>query len=70
MHTPTTVYTGPFLTHQWRGYHHFAQLDEAQVDAGIELTLDICRRHQIDPIFFCPSTSCEGRECSVSVTPK
>lgn len=63
MSTPNTVYTGPFLTYQWRGHHHFAQLDEAQVDAGIELTLDICRRHGIDPVFFCPSTSFDFPRC-------
>jgi hypothetical protein len=63
MNTPTTVYTGPFLTYPWRGAEHFAQLDEAQVDAGIELTLDICRRHAIDPVFFCPSTSFDFPRC-------
>ena len=63
MNTPNTIYKGPYLTYQWRGYHHFAQLDEAQVDAGIELTLDICRRHGIDPVFFCPSTSFDYPRC-------
>ncbi len=63
MSTPNTVYRGSFLTYQWRGYHHFAQMDEAQVDAGIELTLDICRRHDIEPVFFCPSTSFDYPRC-------
>ena len=63
MNTPNTVYTGPFLTYPWRGWRHFAQLDEAQVDAGIELTLDICRRHDIEPVFFCPSTSFDFPRC-------
>jgi len=63
MTTPNTVYTGPFLTYDWRGHSHFAQLDEAQVDAGIELTLDICRRHDIDPVFYYPSTTFDFPRC-------
>lgn len=31
--------------------HHFAQLQEGRVDSGIELTLDICRRHELEPVF-------------------
>ena len=27
---------------EWRERSYFAQLDEAQLDAGIELTLDVC----------------------------
>jgi hypothetical protein len=48
MNTPNTVSTGPFFAFDWRDYHYFAQFDEAQVDAGTELTLDICRppRHR------------------------
>jgi hypothetical protein len=30
-------------------------MDEAQVDAGIELTLDICRRHDIEPFTMASS---------------
>lgn len=41
MNTPNTIHTGLFLNSDWRGVSYFAQLDEAQVDAGIELTLDI-----------------------------
>jgi hypothetical protein len=63
MNTPNTVYTGPFLTYDWRGHNYFAQLDEAQVDAGIELTLDICRRHDIDPVFYYPSTTYDFPRC-------
>ena len=61
--TPNTVYTGPFFAFDWRGFHFFAQLDEAQVDAGIELTLDICRRHDIDPVFYYPSTTFDYPRC-------
>ena len=63
MHTPNTVYYGPVLTQEWRGFHHFAQFDEAQIDAGIELTLDICRRHDIDPVFYYPSTTFDFPRC-------
>ncbi|PYQ25508.1 MAG: hypothetical protein DMF56_27225 [Acidobacteria bacterium] len=63
MNTPDTRYTGPFLTYDWRGHHYFAQLDEAQVDAGIELTLDICHRHDIEPAFYYPSTTYDFPRC-------
>lgn len=63
MNTPNTVYTGPSFPYDWRGSRHYAQLDEAQVDAATELTLDICRRHGIDPVFFCPSTSFDFPRC-------
>jgi hypothetical protein len=63
MNTPNTVYNGPFLTYQWRGFQHFAQVDEAQVDAAIELTLDICRRHEIKPVFYYPSTTFDFPRC-------
>jgi hypothetical protein len=61
--TPHTVYTGPLLAHHWRGFDFFAQLDEAQVDAGLELTLDVCRRHGIDPLFYYPSTTFDFPRC-------
>jgi hypothetical protein len=63
MNTPNTVYTGPFFAFDWRDYNYFAQLDEAQVDAGIELTLDICRRHDIEPSFYYPSTTIDFPRC-------
>lgn len=47
--TPNTVYNGPFIQYDWRGFNFFAQLDEPQVDAGIELTLDICRVTRSSP---------------------
>ena len=61
--TPNTRYTGPSLTYNWRGHGYFAQLDETQVDAGIELTLDICHRHDIDPVFYYPSTTFDFPRC-------
>ena len=63
MNTPNTVYDGPILATPWRGRFYYAQLDEAQVDAGIELTLDICRRHDIEPVFYYPSTTFDFPRC-------
>ena len=63
MNTPNTLYNGPFIKYDWRRSHYFAQLDEAQVDAGIELTLDICHRHEIDPVFYYPSTTFDFPRC-------
>jgi N-acetylmuramoyl-L-alanine amidase len=63
MNTPGTVYDGPFFTHEWRGALHFADFDEPQIDALIELTLDICRRHEIEPVFFFPSTTYDFPRC-------
>jgi hypothetical protein len=61
--TPNTLYTGPLLAQKWRGFDLFAQLDEPQVDAGLALTLDICRRHHIDPVFYYPSTTFDFPRC-------
>ena len=48
---------------EWRERSYFAQLDEAQLDVGIELTLDVCRRHEIDPVFYYPSTTYDFPRC-------
>ncbi len=63
MQTPNTLYDGPIMSTSWRGAYYYAQLDEAQVDAGIALTLDICRRHAIDPVFYYPSTTFDFPRC-------
>jgi hypothetical protein len=47
----TNQYFGPVFEKSWRGYKHWAKLDEAQIDAAIELTLDVCNRHNIEPVF-------------------
>ena len=60
---PDTIYRGCSFTSEWRGETHFAEMDEAQVDAGIELTLDVCRRHAIDPLFYYPSTTFDFPRC-------
>ena len=58
-----TPYDGPFFTGAWRGATHFAEMDAAQVDAGIALTLDICRRYGIEPKFYHPSTRFDFPRC-------
>jgi hypothetical protein len=63
MNTPNTIYTGHHFAAEWRDGNYFAELDEAQVDAGIELTLDVCTRHQIDPVFYYPSTTYDFPRC-------
>jgi hypothetical protein len=63
INTPNTIYTGKVLDRDWRGFQHFAQLDEAQVDAGIALTLDICDRNRIKPAFYHPSTTFDYPRC-------
>ena len=61
--SPETRYKGQHFTSEWRGETHFAELDEAQVDAAIALTLDVCRRHGIDPLFYYPSTTFDFPRC-------
>ncbi len=62
-HTPDTVYTGYHVNAEWRNQSYFAELEEAQVDAALELTLDICRRNDIDPVFYYPSTTYDFPRC-------
>jgi hypothetical protein len=54
---PNTRYIGKHFVQKWRGGEYWASMDEAQVDACIELTLDICERFSIDPVFYYPSTN-------------
>lgn len=61
--TPNTVYVGRYVSQDWREYHYFADFDEAQIDATIELTLDICNRHNIEPRFYYPSTAFDYPRC-------
>lgn len=61
--TPDTVYTGFHFTAEWREHTHFAEFDELQIDAAIELTLDVCRRNDIDPVFYYPSTTYDFPRC-------
>ena len=63
MNTPDTVFNGIHFAGDWRGAHFFAEMDEAQVDAGIELTLDVCERYGIEPSFYWPSTTYDFPRC-------
>lgn len=47
-----TIYNGPVISYLWRGYSYLADFTEAQIDAGIELTLDLCKRFNIKPKFY------------------
>ena len=61
--TPNTRYVGEHFVENWRGGKYWAKLDEAQVDACIELTLDICNRFDINPLFYYPSTKFDFPNC-------
>jgi hypothetical protein len=63
MNTPATVYNGFHFAADWRDHAYFAELDELQVDAAIALTLDVCRRNVIDPVFYYPSTTYDFPRC-------
>ena len=58
-----TRYVGEVVQAAWRGNQYYAALDPAQIDAAIELTLDICQRHDIPKRFFYPSTDFAGTRC-------
>lgn len=45
-------YLGPVIETSWRGYNYFAKLDKEQVRQAITLTLDICSKHNIRPVFY------------------
>jgi hypothetical protein len=58
-----TEYTGPRVQRKWREHDWWAGLDEAQVDAAIELTVDLCTRHRIPKTFYYPSTVYDFPHC-------
>jgi hypothetical protein len=58
-----TEYTGPRVQCTWREHDWWARLDEAQVDAAIELTVDLCTRHGIPKTFYYPSTVYDFPHC-------
>jgi hypothetical protein len=65
---PSTKYVGQHFEKPWRGGKYWAKLDEVQVDACIELTLDICNRFSIDPVFYYPSTDFDFPKCFEEAT--
>ena len=66
--SPNTEYTGTAFKRSWRNFQHWARLDEAQVDAAIALTLDICQRNNITPKFYSPSTTYDYPACFEKAT--
>jgi hypothetical protein len=66
--SPNTEYVGKTFDQSWRDFDHWAALDEAQIDAAIELTLDICKRNNISPKFYKPSTTFDYPACFTKAT--
>ena len=60
---PNTEYVGPRIQRTWRAHDWWAGLDEAQVDAAIQLTLELCVRHGIPKTFYYPSTTYDFPRC-------
>lgn len=65
---PNTQYVGKHFVQKWREGEYWASLDEPQVDASIELTLNICERFSIDPVFYYPSTDFDFPNCFTNAT--
>jgi hypothetical protein len=61
-------YIGKTFAKSWRSWNHWAVLDEKQIDATIELTLDICNRTKIEPAFYRPSTTFDYPGCFEKAT--
>ncbi len=60
---PNTQYVGKAVEYSWRAHDWWARLAEAQVDAAIQLTLELCRRHGIPKTFYYPSTTYDFPHC-------
>jgi len=60
---PNYQYVGKVLQQTWRAHDWWAKLDEAQVDAAIQLTSDLCKRHRIPKTFYYPSTTYDFPRC-------
>ncbi len=58
-----TEYIGPVFARKWRDWTDWARLDDAQIEAAIDLTLDICKRWNIKPKFYKPSTTLDYPNC-------
>lgn len=61
-------YVGPTFSRNWRNFDHWAALDVEQVDRAIELTLELCARHDIEPSFYKPSTKRDYPACFEKAT--
>ncbi|HXM26983.1 MAG TPA: peptidoglycan-binding domain-containing protein [Chthoniobacterales bacterium] len=56
-------YVGDVFERDWREHHYWARLSEPQIDSMIRLTLDICERYKIEPLFYYPSTKFDYPRC-------
>lgn len=48
----TNTYLGKVVNLKWKGYDHWARLDEEQVVSSLELTKLLCSKYEIKPIFY------------------
>lgn len=48
----TNSYLGPVVNCDWHSQKYWAKIDDAQIEAAIDITIDICDRHKIEPIFY------------------
>jgi hypothetical protein len=56
-------YVGDVFERDWREHQYWARLSEPQIDSMIRLTLDICERYKIEPLFYYPSTKFDYPRC-------
>jgi peptidoglycan hydrolase-like protein with peptidoglycan-binding domain len=56
-------YVGDVFECDWREHHYWARLSEPQIDSMIRLTLDVCERYKIEPLFYYPSTKFDYPRC-------
>ena len=61
-------FVGDVHSETWRGARHWAEMEEEQIDKTIELTLEICERNNIDPVFYYPSTIKRHPRCFNNAT--
>lgn len=53
----TNLYHGPVISQDWKTHKYWAKIDDVQFDALLDLTLDICNRHKIEPILYTGDTN-------------
>jgi hypothetical protein len=49
----TNEYVGKkILKKLWKGYEYWAPIDEAQLDSVLDLTVQLCKKYGINPVFY------------------
>lgn len=48
----TNTYRGPVVGCDWNSQKYWAKIEDAQYDAALDITKDICDRHNIEPVFY------------------